>query len=319
MPAPNISDKKLHFIAALVSTYGKEKAAELLSVKPNTLARRIREAKERGIYTEKSRYLDKISEQYSEKELQAISAGGRVAPGQPKVPIVSFEGERIRIGALTDTHLGSIYTNPDYVYQAFEEFKEAGVDFITHSGDVVDGMSNRKDHIYFLSHLGYSKQKEHAVEVFSQCPAKLYMIDGNHDRWFVKSAGAYIVKDICDEIGAVYLGQDEGDISLKGKATLKLWHGEDGNSYALSYRLQKIIESFSGGEKPALLLAGHTHKSLYIFERFVHTYSIGTMQAQTKWMHGKRIAAHLGFWILDIWVGKSGITKTTGTWYPFYA
>ena len=272
----------------------------------------------------KSESLKKIAEQYTDKELLAIASGSRVAPGQPKIPIVSFDGERIRVGALGDTHLGSLYTNPECIYQAFEEFVKEKVDFITHSGDVFEGMSNRAGHIYELTHLGYTKQKKHGIEVFSQSPTPIYFIDGNHDRWFVKSAGAYIVEDLCNELNqagkeAIYLGQDEGDISLKGKTTLKLWHGEDGNSYALSYRVQKIVESLAGGEKPGVLFAGHTHKSFNIFERNIQCYSTGCLQRQTKFMRGKRIAAHVGFWIIDIWVGQKGVTKITSTWYPFYA
>jgi hypothetical protein len=36
-------------------------------------------------------------------------------------------------------------------------------------------------------------------------------------------------------------------------------------------------------------------------------------------MRGKRLASHTGFWIVDIYVNKTGVAKTTGTWYPFYA
>jgi len=253
--------------------------------------------------------------------LQAIARGGRVAPGQPKIPIATFEGEHIKIGAISDTQLGSIYTDPEYVMRAYEKFDKEGVDFVTHSGDVVDGMSYRRGHIYELSHIGYTAQKKHAIEVFSQCPKPCYYIDGNHDRWFVTSgAGAYIVEDICNAIpSAIYLGQDEGDISLNGKALLKLWHGGDGNTYALSYRVQKIVESLSGGEKPNMLFAAHTHKAFYIFERNIHCYSTGSIQKQSKWMRGKRIAAHVGFWIVDVWVDDSGVAKTRGAWYPFYS
>jgi hypothetical protein len=35
-------------------------------------------------------------------------------------------------------------------------------------------------------------------------------------------------------------------------------------------------------------------------------------------MRGKRIAAHTGFWIIDVWVKKEGVSKISGTWYPFY-
>lgn len=316
-----VSEKKIKEVLGYYAIAGKKDTLKTFKLSEDTLRRYMDWAKnEYGLEIgAKSHTLNQISQQYTDKELKAIAKGGRLIAGQKPVPIINFEGERIRIGGITDTHFGSIHTNPDMTFQAFEEFEKAKVDFIVHCGDVVEGMSNRAGHIYELSHIGYTAQKEEAIRVLKEIPAKLYMIDGNHDRWFVMSSGAYIVEDIAKEIGATYLGQDEGDISLKGKASLKLWHGIDGSSYALSYRLQKIIESFSGGEKPSALMAGHVHKSLYIFERNIHAYGLGTLQQQSKWMRGKRISAHVGFWIIDIWVGNKGITKTSGTWYPFYA
>ncbi len=315
------SEKRIKEVLGYYAIAGKRDTLKTYNIKDDTLRRYIDWAKKTyGLEIgEKSRALNEISKQYSNKELQAIARGSRITPGQVRVPIISFEGQRIRIGGMTDSHYGSIYTSPDMTFQAFEEFKKSKVDFIVHAGDIVEGMSNRAGHIYELSHLGYSAQKKESVRILKEAPAPLYLIDGNHDRWFVKSSGAYIVEAIAKELGATYLGQDEGDISLKGKASLKLWHGIDGNSYALSYRIQKIIESFSGGEKPGVLMAGHVHKALYIFERNVHAYGLGTLQQQSKWMRGKRLAAHVGFWIIDIWVGDKGVTKSMGTFYPFYA
>ena len=265
--------------------------------------------------------VSQIIKNYSDKELEAIAKGGRIVPGYGKVPIISFEGQRVRIGVITDTHLGSVSMPPERMYQAFEEFRKEKVDFITHSGDVTEGMSNRPGHIYELSHLGYDQQKALAIEVFSQwSDTDIYAIDGNHDRWFLKSNGAKIVSDIDNAVPNFhFIGHDEGSISLKGKATLWLWHGEDGNSYALSYRLQKILESLTGGEKPNAMHAGHTHKFVSIFERHVFCTSVGCMQSQTPWMRGKRIAAHVGFAIVDYWVNDRGICKMTHTWYPFYS
>jgi len=319
------SDKYLQKIMTMVDTLGKQGTADMLGIKIVTVNRRINEAKQRNVSPLTSKELNpaliKIKEMYSEDEIKAIAKGGRVAPGQPQVPIISFEGQRIRVGLLSDTHIGSIYTDNNYIYQAFEEFKKEHCDFITHGGDVTEGMSNRAGHVYELTDIGYSAQKAKAIEIFSQAPAPVYMIDGNHDRWYVKSNGAYIVKEICKELGsnAIYLGQDEGDISLKGRTTFKLWHGEDGNSYALSYRMQKIVESLSGGEKPGVIAASHTHKSFTIFERNIYCISTGSIMKQSKWMRGKRIAAHVGFWIIDIWINKIGVAKIRSTWYPFYA
>ena len=315
-----VSEQKIKEVLGYYAICGKKDTLKTYGIKDDTLRRYMDWAKDYGLEIgEKSHALNQISQNYTDKELTAIAKGGRLVPGQARVPIIDFDGERIRIGGITDTHFGSIYTNPEMTFQAFEEFKKEKVDFIVHCGDVTEGMSNRQGHVYELSHIGYTAQKDEAVRVLKESPAPLYLIDGNHDRWFVMSSGAYIVQDIAKELGATYLGQDEGDISLKGKATLKLWHGLDGSSYALSYRIQKIIESFSGGEKPSMLMAGHVHKSVYIFERNVHAYSLGTLQQQSKWMRGKRLSAHVGFWIMDVWIGKQGITKSSGTFYPFYA
>jgi predicted phosphodiesterase len=168
--------------------------------------------------------------------------------------------------------------------------------------------------------LGYDKQKSKCIELFSQwTDTPIYAVSGNHDQWFIKSNGANIVSDIDKQVDNFhFLGHDEADISLGGKAVLKLWHGGDGSSYALSYRLQKILESLSGGEKPNVLITGHVHKYVSIFERNVYAISVGTLERQTMWMRGKRISAHVGFVIADYWVNESGLAKMSHTWYPFF-
>ena len=317
-----LSTEYLQKIVSVYISEGEDNALKQFSLSKETFNRYLREARKRGVSTtDKGKLISQIIQNYSDKELEAIAKGGRIVPGYGKVPIISFEGQRIRIGAMTDTHLGHIKMPPNRIYQAFEEFKKEKVDFVVHCGDVTEGMSNRPGQIYELTHLGYALQKSLSIEVFGQwTDTEIYAIDGNHDRWFLKSNGAKIVEDIDAVLPNFnFIGHDEGDISLKGKATLKLWHGEDGNSYALSYRLQKILESLTGGEKPNAMLCGHTHKYVDIFERHVMCTSVGAMQSQTAWMRGKRIASHTGFAIFDYWVNDKGICKKTHTWYPFYS
>ena len=316
------TEQRIKEILGYYTLFGKDETLQTYGIKEDTLRRYIDLGKnDHGVdVSEKSQYLSKIAKQFTTKELAAISHGGRLTPGQDKIPIVSFEGQRIRIGAMSDLHIGSIYTDDDHIFQAFEEFKKAGVDFVTIAGDITEGMSNRPGHVYELSDIGYASQRDHAINVLGQYDGQMFMIDGNHDRWFIKSNGALIVDDICRGIAlAQFLGHDEGDISLKGRGTLRLWHGEDGNSYATSYRIQKVIEAFTGGEKPNVLFAGHTHKQIYMFDRHIHAYSMGSIQKQSRWMRSKRVPAHTGFWILDIWVNRNGVCKTSGTWHPFYS
>ena len=218
---------------------------------------------------------------------------------------------------MTDTHIGSIYTRPEIIKEAIQTMEDNGCEFIAHAGDVTEGMSNRPGHVYELTDIGYTAQRDKAVEILSKASLPIYMIDGNHDRWFVKSSGAYIVKDIADTIGAVYLGQDEGEIIING-AVIRLWHGEDSGSYAVSYRLQKLIESFSGGTKPHVLLCGHTHKQGYFFDRNIHVVSGGCLQMQSRWMRSKRISAHTGYHIIDMTITDDGVTRFRVEFFPFF-
>jgi len=72
--------------------------------------------------------------------------------------------------------------------------------------------------------------------------------------------------------------------SPKGKAIMKLMHPGGGSAYAVSYRPQKIIESFQDGEKPHILLLGHYHKSLKVEIRGVVTILVPSCQDQTPFM-----------------------------------
>ena len=97
-----------------------------------------------------------------------------------------------------------------------------------------------------------------------------------------------------------------------------LLHGEDGASYALSYRLQKIIESFTGGEKPNILLAGHDNKYGNFFIRNVHAVGAGCIQKQTPWIRRKRLAAYEGFNIIEITIKDEEVKRFKSEWIPFY-
>ena len=319
------TDERLKTISETYNKYGEVKAAELLDITIETLKRRIREAKERDVYvqsanTTQSKYLNKILEKYSETELKIIAEGKTQILEKSKKLDINFEGNRVRIGVMTDAHIGHQKFYEQRLFAAFEEFKKEKVDFVCHAGDVTEGMSHRPGHIYELTHLGYDQQKKYAVELFGQwADTPIYAIDGNHDRWYIKSNGAMIVKDIDRELSNFhFIGHDEGDIKLNDKVSIRLWHGEDGNSYALSYRVQKILESLQGGDKPSIMFCGHTHKYVKLFERNVHAISIGCLEDQTKWMRGKRLAANPGFGIYDITFNNTGITKLNETFYPFY-
>jgi predicted phosphodiesterase len=272
----------------------------------------------KSVVTKKA-ILKSIEEKYSTKELQSIANGSRLSDDKPETPNISFKGDTYKFLFATDSHIGSIYFVEEWFNAAVLEAKKQKVDSVLFSGDLTEGMSNRPGHIYELNKLGYDSQRSYAVEQFKKFDGiPFYACSGNHDLWFVKSSGALIVKDICNEItNGHYLGEDVGNLVING-CKIMMFHGLDSSSYATSYRVQKIVESMSGGEKPNVLLCGHTHKQIYMFERNIQCFSGGCLQKQSGWMRSKRIAAHPGFWIIELTINKGNVAKVNPVWYPFY-
>lgn len=265
--------------------------------------------------------LKTLKERFTEQELKTIIKSGFDVNNlqNQKAINLNFTGEKIKFGVISDTHIGSIYFKEKMLFKALEIFHKEKCKFITHSGDVSDGLSNRQGHIYELTHIGYTKQRQYCQDLLSKTNLNIYAIDGNHDRYYQKSSGALLVKDLSERLKNFYfLGHDFGEFYLNKNIKVCLWHGEDGNSYATSYRLQKIIESFTGGDKPNLLIAGHTHKQGYFFDRHIHVISAGALSLQSRWMKSKRIANHTGFWIVELTFNYKSIVRCNSEWFPFY-
>jgi hypothetical protein len=77
-------------------------------------------------------------------------------------------------------------------------------------------------------------------------------------------------------------------------STLSVVHPGGGSAYALSYSIQKIVESYEGGEKPNVALYGHYHKLWAGIIRNIWVVQTGTAQDQTPFMRKKRLEAHVG-------------------------
>lgn len=303
--------EKIEEIALYAIEHGLQKTAVDYGIKESTLEREIRRI------GGNLKPLIEISEKYNKKDLQKIAKGGTNHDGFA-VPQIDFSGDSIKYAHITDLHSGSNYFNFELYKQAIDTIVKEGCEFVLITGDLTDGLSNRPGHIYELTHIGYDSQKNYLKEILSYIPLPTYIIDGNHDRWYEKSNGALICKDVSDLLDHVtFLGQDEGDLLVRG-IKIKLWHGEDGSSYAMSYRVQKIIESFTGGEKPHILHVGHTHKAFYMFNRHVHAVSGGAMCRQSRWMRSKKMENHYGFSICTMTVNANGVSRFGYTWYPFY-
>jgi predicted phosphodiesterase len=314
MPAgkQKLSEMMLYSLA-----HGEKETIEQFKLNIETWNRYKREC--RKYFGEGLESLVKLKEQFSDDEIKMLATGSR--PNPHNTTAHNFTGTNLKIGVMSDNHLGSAYSDPKLTLETIAEFNKQKVDMVVHSGDIVEGMMGRPGDVYELTHIGYKAQRDLAIATLSGVSQPLYMISGNHDYSYNSKhgTGANIVEDICNAIpNAQYLGHDEGDIEING-ITIRLFHGGDGSCYALSYRGQKLIEAISGGSKPAIFIAGHSHKSIYMpAYRNVHYIEAGTLQWQSSWMRGKKLAAHVGFWVLDIIVGDGEVKSIKAQWTAFY-
>lgn len=100
-----------------------------------------------------------------------------------------------------------------------------------------------------------------------------------------------------------YIGHVESDVEVathaKKPTIIKVQHPGGGSAYARSYTGQKQVESFEGGEKPAILVQGHYHVSNYMNDRNVHVISLPGFQDQTVFARKKRLRMEIGGAILE--------------------
>lgn len=61
------------------------------------------------------------------------------------------------------------------------------------------------------------------------------------------------------------------------------------------------------------------HKQVAIFRRNVFGFECGTLCGQSQFMRGKKLPAHMGFGIIELWVArKGGIERLRHEFFPFY-
>jgi predicted phosphodiesterase len=237
---------------------------------------------------------------------------------------LDWQGDKIiRFGVVSDTHLCNKWQQLTHLNNIYDIFTHEGIDTVYHAGDVTDGYyKNRAGHIYELFRVGADEQSEYVVKNYPCRPGlTTKFITGNHDATHIINGGANVgIRIAKDRADMEYLGMDNAKIKLTPNCTLEVNHPGDGSAYALSYALQKLIDSMQGGEKPNVLINGHHHKAFFMpTYRNILSYEAATFEAQTPWMKGRKIASHVGGWIIELRVDDGGTIKRCITeFFPYY-
>lgn len=205
-------------------------------------------------------------------------------------------------GAAGDLHAASKYCRWDVREDLYKLFREEGAQCNFDTGNWIDGES--RFNTYDLEVRGLDEQcnllaRQHPRGV------KTYAVWGDdHEGWYVQREGIDVGR-YCENVMQsqghdwVNLGFMEAHVELRnantGKSsTLAVVHPGGGSAYALSYSIQKIVESLEGGEKPSVGLYGHYHKLWSGVIRNIFVAQTGCAQDQTPFMRKKRLEAHVG-------------------------
>lgn len=230
----------------------------------------------------------------------------------------------IKIGIVSDTHLGSKHQQLSFLEELYDTFNDEGIKYVYHSGDLTDGYyRNRPDHIFDLipGVVGADQQSDYVIDKYPHRNGIITrFITGNHDQTHVRNGGVDIGRSIeRSRPDMQYCGMSNATFELTPECKLELNHPLDGSAYAISYSLQKYIDSLAGGTKPNILINGHHHKAFSLYYRNIHAIEAGCTQAQTPFMKGKKLAAHIGGYIYEAKISKEGTIKRQKTEFlPLY-
>jgi len=223
----------------------------------------------------------------------------------PSAEYVSRADNTFYFGATGDSHLCSKYAREDVLADLYNRFERAGVDRVFHTGNWIDGEHRFNRHE--LNTHGLDPQCRYLAKNY---PARkgivTYAVAGDdHEGWYAQREGVNIgryAEQCFRDAGRedwFDLGYVEAYVRLinanTGKeSVLSVVHPGGGSSYAESYSIQKIIESYEGGEKPAVALYGHYHKMLAGEYRNVWWFQTGCTKDQDTFGRKKKLRYVIG-------------------------
>lgn len=236
-----------------------------------------------------------------------------------------FDGDKIRFGVISDTHLGSAECHLADLHAAYDLMVEEGIETIYHPGDLVAGIGvYRHQHRDLAPHAHtFDEQVEYAAAEYPYRPGvQTYIISGNHD---VEGEFGKLGADACLAVAnrredLTHCGVYSAWFEIENGARIHVLHPMGGASYATSYRLQKMAESYPGGAKPNLLIAGHWHRSGFFWARGIALMHAGTFEGSTNLAVRLGLGeAHVGCWIVEATIADdSTLTRLRPEWVPFY-
>ena len=240
--------------------------------------------------------------------------------GHLPLEVVNSGGWTQPFGLVADTHLCCKEERLAELHNQYDLFKAEGITTVFHAGNPIDGYIPRINGESVFETTIDGQANYFAENYPSRDGIKTYFITGDdHESWFSPgfNIGSYmeLIARKAGRTDLEYIGHVEADVEawVKGAAAptiIKIQHPGGGSAYARSYTGQKTVESFEGGEKPAILIQGHYHVSNYMNDRNIHVVSMPGFQDQTIFGRKKRLRFEVGGGIMQYKVNMDDGTVT---------
>ena len=265
---------------------------------------------------------DSYEQALAEKKAKEVKAAYRDQNYTPAVYTADYMGgDHLRIGIISDTHFGSHWTQYTHLREFYEVSAAAGVTDIYHAGDLDDGSETMHVGVMHEHHaIGANKHIDNIVENYPHIDGiTTHFITGNHDASFGKACGLEIGPMVAERRPDLhYLGRDIAHVQLSPNCKMELRHPGDGSAYAISYKLQKMLDTYDWDDHPDIVVVGHYHKYVTVYHRGMLLMHPGCFQGLTDFMRAKQGYAAIGGVIMDITLDADGrMIAATPTWLAY--
>ena len=214
-------------------------------------------------------------------------------------------------GVVSDTHYGSIWSQPSMVNTFAYEAYNRGITDMFHIGDISDGDYHtiRPDYVEHVFLYGATAHGDYAAKTLPKYPGMMWRyICGSHDQSHTFNYGPFNFGEYLHEKrpnDTEYLGQDRGYFYYD-KCKIELFHPGGGTCKTLSTKPQNGIDQMESGTKPNLSLRGHYHKVYYMMYRNIHTLLCPCNVDQSSFMMKNEIPNLMGDYFVTIWYDDNG-------------
>ena len=212
-------------------------------------------------------------------------------------------------GVISDTHYGSIFSQPSMVNTFVYECYNRGIDLVYHCGDICDGdyARIRPKHPYEVHEWGPSGQLYYVAETLPKYKGLFYRgITASHDETHLFNYGFNFGEKLAEKRkDFTFLGQDRAFDKIDN-CTVELFHPGGGTSRIVATKPQNRLDQVPPTQRVDLSLWGHYHKNYEAYYANEHIILLPCNVDTSSFMMKNQIPNLMGDYFITIYYDDNG-------------